>query len=1264
MSSGGKSSAGANASQDYYGTVFGIGGVGPIKGIEAVLVDGVEQYGINTLDSSNNPAPSGPLVYGVGGVGEPYDLAIPTLGTITIHWGVPSQMADATLNAYADNPPYRPFWGATLKDCLFGTERQTPPNIEIIPLSDPAQTIVTGTPAVCDANGQANSAAFAAELATGWHGLQLTAGQINIPSFQAVANDLATDAFLSQLSPCSPYLKDQKDARSNFGDLMSLADTWFRFDLTGKLEMGRWLRTGPIGSVTVITANEWTTPPKDASNDLTKIPTGFDVVFCDRTQLYQETTQPVNNLTAIRMGAISQRQQLQRDFITSQAQAQLHGQEAVRLQGVPTITGSVVVRATQARNPDGTPIRQGDYFELDINQEPGATALLQLCRCTGRTFDPEGPITLEYEYDPSGTPAPFVVTYSNSLPPANVVGPISYQRIIALQPKVGEEPYVCVLGIRSNQLWSGFQIYFDTNISGDYTAIGNQNGFALMTGLVNPVATSDTVIRVSIPATFAGQPSNLDSPWLTAAVGVNADSAAQNDTLLLILIRKNPSTGQQYMNGTLPWLEVCSILDVAIVSSSTYDVTVLRSRLGTNVLAFDTAGGTISFPDALANYEGWVIPRSLLFQFTHGDFASLFASAGSGFFEFAPFTAKAVYNPASAYAAGLQGSPAWTPIWEYIFPSGFTDPVINLVPPAAPGAVTFVSGSVYQGGDGTVISSMTFSMPAIPTGAFNQWLVYRATGESLWMPGPKDNNTSAVNVSISGLITGQAYDVGIQAENSSGVLSAVTLGMGSPFTAPSKTAAPATPTGLTSVIPGGPMVALSWTANSEDDIADYGVYRSTAGGAGPWTQIGKTASTSFHDTGQVGGITVGTQYWYAITAINSSANESAKTTAITATPLGVAANNTPPQNPGAVTISGSGGFALSNDGNVYSALDFNVPAMPVAATGFLAAAYQNLLFRVTGTTNQWQPGNANLTNTAAVVARIDRLSPGVGYDVALQAFTAFGAPSAIVVATGSPFTAPVKSTAPTAPTGLSMRAAIPSDGIAGNFDSSGFGGPGSSQLLPCGILTWTPPTETDIVAVQFATSTSSGPTLPSTIGNFNSPITAVGYSQTIYGKQPPFLAIFNGSFGFIPVNTVYLRYFDSSGNPSAWSSVSFAYGTAYAGDLASQNASATQLQSMIVAPASASGAVAFTNIFPVNYTITTVGGAQFEEHMIPLTGAGFTAQPDGGFFVAAGFFAYDAQHNYYNGSNNSSQASVVLKAFSGTITAGQTVQIRGFFYQI
>jgi fibronectin type 3 domain-containing protein len=98
---------------------------------------------------------------------------------------------------------------------------------------------------------------------------------------------------------------------------------------------------------------------------------------------------------------------------------------------------------------------------------------------------------------------------------------------------------------------------------------------------------------------------------------------------------------------------------------------------------------------------------------------------------------------------------------------------------------------------------------------------------------------------------------------------------------PADTTPPAAPTGLAAT-PGDGQVSLDWADNSEPDLASYSVYRDTTSG-GPYSQIAWGVAASDHVDSAV---TNGTTYYYVVTAVDTSSNESGYSNEASATPQG------------------------------------------------------------------------------------------------------------------------------------------------------------------------------------------------------------------------------------------------------------------------------------------------------------------------------------------------------------------------------------------
>jgi hypothetical protein len=161
----------------------------------------------------------------------------------------------------------------------------------------------------------------------------------------------------------------------------------------------------------------------------------------------------------------------------------------------------------------------------------------------------------------------------------------------------------------------------------------------------------------------------------------------------------------------------------------------------------------------------------------------------------------------------------------------------NGLTPTNPTAATKSAEGTYTAGDGSVYAYLTFSVPALPADAAKQFLVYKRSTDTDWLvaAGPL-TNTAAATVTINDLSPGVIYAVATLALSSLDVPSSYVTATSSPFTAPNKTTAPATPSGgtlsATGVVPKNNPTRSSyplfyfgtlvrWAKNTESDFAYY-----------------------------------------------------------------------------------------------------------------------------------------------------------------------------------------------------------------------------------------------------------------------------------------------------------------------------------------------------------------------------------------------------------------------------------------------------------
>lgn len=132
-------------------------------------------------------------------------------------------------------------------------------------------------------------------------------------------------------------------------------------------------------------------------------------------------------------------------------------------------------------------------------------------------------------------------------------------------------------------------------------------------------------------------------------------------------------------------------------------------------------------------------------------------------------------------------------------------------------------------------------------------------------------NSSINSFSDSGLTASTSYIYAITALDGSGNESTKSLAI-TVITHDPDTTAPDAPTGLSAVAAGENNVNLDWNNNLEADFANYKVYRSDSQitSADSSLFIGNASTSDFADSGLI----ANTTYYYAITALDTSGNES------------------------------------------------------------------------------------------------------------------------------------------------------------------------------------------------------------------------------------------------------------------------------------------------------------------------------------------------------------------------------------------------------
>jgi glucuronoarabinoxylan endo-1,4-beta-xylanase len=186
--------------------------------------------------------------------------------------------------------------------------------------------------------------------------------------------------------------------------------------------------------------------------------------------------------------------------------------------------------------------------------------------------------------------------------------------------------------------------------------------------------------------------------------------------------------------------------------------------------------------------------------------------------------------------------------------------------------------------------------------------------------------------------------------------------------------APSAPTGLNAT-EGNLQVDLNWNNNSESDLNGYNVYRSTTYG-GPYSQINVSLATSSDYVDNT--VTAGTTYYYVVTAVDMSMNESGYSNQSSATPY----DGTPPAAPTALlATTGNGTVSLDWLDNSEDDLDgYNVYRSTTSGSG-----YSKVNGSLVGSSDYTDNTVTNETTYYYVVTAVDIYTNESGYSTEVSA---------------------------------------------------------------------------------------------------------------------------------------------------------------------------------------------------------------------------------------------------------------------------------------
>ncbi|WMI33677.1 minor tail protein [Streptomyces phage Patelgo] len=346
-----------------------------------------------------------------------------------------------------------------------------------------------------------------------------------------------------------------------------------------------------------------------------------------------------------------------------------------------------------------------------------------------------------------------------------------------------------------------------------------------------------------------------------------------------------------------------------------------------------------------------------------------------------------------ARATNGDQSSQWSQLWDLQTTS-------DIMPPAAPTGLTWtVEGTAFKAvwtgptlnQDGTTLMDFKdFQVKVYSPAAPSTIITYYTTAARF-------DFSFESNVNSFGTPRAQV-NIEVRARDNTGNLSsAATASATNP---PPANVANFTATGVTDAI------ALKWDANTDTDLKYYQVYQGTAAGSENTLVYTGLATTFIYNT-----LSTNPQYFkiLAVDVFNSQSATASTANATARSSLGV--DVTPPAVPTGVTVTSALDSSDPSGGRAY---------IDVSWTGVADTDLQNYSVRYsTGTT--WEYINVP---EGVTTARINGLRPNTAYNVAVAAVDFQGNSSAYTNAGTYPITTAADTTAPSAPTGVTVGAGV------------------------------------------------------------------------------------------------------------------------------------------------------------------------------------------------------------------------------------------------
>ncbi len=696
MGSGGKSGGGGSNSYDYYGTIAGVVCWGVVDELIAIIVDGVEIYPEATNWELSSTINANEIRRYAGRVwkcktqhiateancppnnnywenysfkrieGEDCATITTKQGDVKIYWGTQTQTVDTLLTPSGNNagdlhPDYKGVCYVILKDFLFGRERTSAPNVEVVVGRQPKQTAINPTPLD---DGQANPVDFILEFLTNPNGYNLTNDDIDIETFQNVSDKVLEN---KDYCFCSPLITEQTNLKDLLDNFSELTDAYLTYNFETEQIEAKIFQHGVVPSYFhTIKTEDLTEKPQITCEGWSSVNTGIVATYIDRSRSYKQTTEKIDDLRTSRILGEPRRKQLSREWITRRDQVLRQCGEVLKTLTKPQINTKINVRREKARQ-----IQLGDWvlldFDIDLLNGKKITQFFKVTAIKKPRFN-----SIELTLDADETQQPLTYYGGEILvhKPETGVAAIDHCRLI--EPTVvlaNDGNCVTVLAERPNELISGCDIYFNTEQTGTFYRLGSITAFAMKSELTDDIEQSDVSFDIDLL-------SQTDEGYLAQDLG---DIIANNDTLLGFIVQPDGDYIAEETNG-YAISEIVSLKEVVHNQDNNYTITVLRGRQGTKPLAF-TSG-----------CELWIIPRSVLLFFKHSDFDLIQTNRNNGttpdigYFRLKPYTHRAERN-----LSDCVNIPFRMPLKSYSAP--------NITINQYDGTVAYVKGDIVRSGN-------------------------------------------------------------------------------------------------------------------------------------------------------------------------------------------------------------------------------------------------------------------------------------------------------------------------------------------------------------------------------------------------------------------------------------------------------------------------------------------------------------------------------------------------------------------------------------